>query len=142
MSCCARLAVLLAGALVFQAAPAADDRGTPDDYAVLAYMHSVAWRYMARTCERGVRDYRVQFDAAYSAWERKNADTLKRGDRLFQRAKNREWQGIPTTRVEANEIARIEGVLKKSPDEVGPLELDADQRAGCEKLLKDLAAGT
>jgi len=141
MSCSGRLAWLLAAALAGQAA-AEPAKGPSDDYAVLAYMHSVAWRMAARTCERGVQDYRVRFNAAYSAWEKRNAETLRRGDRLFQRAKNREWQGIPATRVEANEVARAEEELKRPPDEVGPLALDAEQRAGCDRLLADLSAGS
>ncbi len=143
MTCCARLAVLVAGALAWQAAVAAPPSAhLSDEYSVHAYMNSVAWRTMARTCERGVPGYRVQFDSAYAAFPRKNAEALKRGDRLFHRAMNREWKGIPATRVEANEIARAEAALKRSPDEVGPLELNADQRAGCERMLKDLAAGS
>lgn len=138
MTCCARLALLVAGAIAFQGAAAQPS----DDYSMLAYMQSVAWRMMARTCERGVQDYRVQFDAAYAAWAKKNAEALKRGDRLFQRAKNREWmESLPTSRLEATEIAKAEEALKRPPDEVGPVELNADQRAGCERMLKGFAAG-
>jgi hypothetical protein len=132
---------VLAALLALPAVAAETAKGPSDDFAVLAYMRSVAWRTSARACERGLPGYRSQFDSAYASWEKKNADTLKRGARLFQRAKNQEWKGIPATRVEANEVALAENVLKKPPEDTSPLPLNAEQRTNCDQLILDLSKG-
>ena len=137
-----RSMLLLAGTFAISDIAAQTAKGPSDDYAVLAYMRSVAMRTAARTCERGIPGYRSQFDAAYGIWETRNADTLKRGARLFGRAKNQEWQGIPATRVEANEVALAEEALKTPPRDAGPLPLDAEQRASCDRLVLDLSTGS
>ena len=136
------LSVLLSVALLLSVVTpeAVQQRNKDDDFAFQAFLFSLAARRTARTCERGLPDYRPRFDDLYKLWFTRQRERVARGESLFREAlKKRDLS--ETERATLEQIERAIAELARPPRDVSPLELTESTIAMCAKILVELENG-
>lgn len=134
--------MLLAVALAIAMASPIDaqERNEADARDFRMFVESLSVRRNARTCERGIEDYKTTFADLYRTWSEKHQVELSRGEAIFRAAlKTKDLKDYPfTTRAVLARTDEALGELARPPKSSGPLTLDARTTAACEKVLASL----